>query len=81
MMNGGQYFDNLKLYSTNFPISQEHANEIWRILSQRYANQASGNVYGFVKGAWPGSIFNTVEYPTLTRQGTTVTNIFTELFN
>ena len=47
---------------------------------KRYARAASGNVYGFVQGANPGSIFNTVEYPTLLKNSD-ITNILTELFH
>ncbi len=80
MTPGGKYFDNLKLFEPGSPITDDQALEIWKILSERYAKAASGNVYGFVKGANPKSIFNTIEYPTL--QGNPyITNIFTELFD
>ena len=80
MTPGGKFFDNLKLFDPGSPITKDQALEVWTILSQRYAKAASGNVYGIVKGANPGSIFNTVEYQTL--QGNPhITNIFTEIFN
>jgi hypothetical protein len=79
MTPGGEYFDGLKLFESSSPVTEKQAREIWRILSERYAKTASGNVYGFVNGSDPGSIFNTVEYPALQRNPY-ITNIFTELF-
>jgi hypothetical protein len=78
MTPGGKYFDSLDLFGKNSPLTDDQAHEIWSILSERYAKGASGNVYGFVKGARPGSIFNTVEYPAL-QKNPYITNIFTEL--
>ena len=80
MTPGGKFFDNLKLFDPGSPITKDQALEVWTILSQRYAKAASGNVYGIVKGANPGSIFNTVEYQTL-QENPHITNIFTEIFN
>ena len=80
MTPGGRYFDNLDLFGKNSPLTEEQALKVWEILSKRYAKSASGNVYGIVKGANPGSIFNTVEYQAL-KENPYVTNIFTELFD
>ena len=80
MTNGGKYFDELKLFGTNSPITDKQATEIWEALSKRYAQSASGDVYGFVNGSRPGSVFNTVEFPALI-QNNDITNIFTELMN
>ncbi len=80
MTPGGRYFDSLKLFENGSPVTKDQAYEIWKILSERYAKSASGNVYGFVKGSFPESIFNTVEYPALQRNPY-ITNIFTELLN
>ncbi len=80
MTHGGKYFDSLRLFEEGSPVTKDQAYEIWKILSERYAKGVSGNVYGFVKGANPGSIFNTIEYPAL-QQNPHITNIFTELFN
>ena len=80
MTPGGKYFDNLDLFGQNSPLTDDQALKIWSILSERYAKAASGNVCGFVQGARAGSIFNTVEYPTL-QKNPYVTNILTELFN
>lgn len=52
---------------------------IWRRMSERYAQGATGNVYGFVNGSNIRSIFNTVEYPTLLKNEN-ITNVFTEIF-
>lgn len=52
---------------------------MWKRLSERYAQGASGNTYGFTEGARKGSIFNTVEYPIL-QNNPNVENVFTELF-
>ena len=62
---GGKYLDSLKLFEEGSPLTGPQVAEVWSGLSQRYAQQASGNAYGFVQGAPPGSIFNTVEYPVL----------------
>ncbi|HWQ51396.1 MAG TPA: hypothetical protein VN369_06275 [Terriglobales bacterium] len=80
MTPGGKYFESLKLFDPGSPITKDQAREIWEILSERYAKTASGNVYGFVKGSKPGSIFNTVEYQAL-QKNPYITNIFTELLN
>ena len=79
MTPGGKYFESLKLFDPGSPVTEDQALEIWKILSERYAKSASGNVYGFVKGSRPGSIFNTVEYQAL-QKNPYITNIFTELF-
>jgi len=60
-------------------LTTEQAANVWKKLSERYAQGASGNAYGFVKGSRDGSIFNTVEYPAL-KSNPDITNIFTELF-
>ena len=80
MTPGGKYFDSLKLFEDGSPVTKDQAYEIWKILSERYAKSASGNVYGFVKGSFPESIFNTVEYHAL-QKNPYITNIFTELLN
>ncbi len=80
MTPGGKYFDNFDLFGRNSPLTDDQALKIWSILSERYAKAVSANVCGFVQGARAGSIFNTVEYPTL-QKNPYVTNILTELFN
>lgn len=76
---GGKYLDSLKLFDEGSPLTGPQAAEVWSRLSQRYAQQASGNAYGFVQRARPGSIFSTVEYPAL-QSNPNLTNVFTELF-
>ena len=44
--------------------------------SQRYAESASGSAVGFVEGANPEGIFNTVEYPALLANPN-ITNVIT----
>ncbi|WP_051685506.1 pre-toxin TG domain-containing protein [Clostridium sp. KNHs205] len=78
MTSGGKYLDDLKLFEQGSPLTQEEAVNVWARLSTRYAQNASGNTYGFVKNSWEGSIFNTIEYPAL-KENSNVTNIFTEL--
>jgi hypothetical protein len=80
MTPGGKYFESLNLFDAGSPVTKEQAKKIWSVLSEQYAQGASGNVYGFVNGSIPGSIFNSVEYPAL-QQNPAITNIFTELFN
>lgn len=77
---GGAYLDDLKLFEVGSPLTKEEATNVWARLSARYAQNASGNTYGFVNGSWPESIFNTVEYPELLKNPN-VTNIFTEFMN
>ena len=80
MTKGGKYLDNLDLFGVKrpSPLNGDQAAQVWGNLSQRYASQASGNVYGFVNGSRSGSIFNSVEYPAL-MNNSKITNIFTFL--
>ena len=77
MTSGGAYLDGLQLFENYSPLTQQEAINVWARLSARYAQSASGNVYGFVNGSWSESIFNMVEYPELLKNSN-VTNIFTE---
>ena len=77
---GGAYLDELKLFEVGSPLTKEEATNVWARLSARYAQNASGNTYGFVNGSWSESIFNTVEYPEILKNPH-VTNIFTEFMN
>ncbi len=65
MTKGGKYLDDIQLFAEDSILTKEQATDVWKGLSERYAQGSSGNVYGFVEGAHVGSIFNTVEYPTL----------------
>ena len=76
---GGKFLDDADLFnSETSPLTRSQAREVWSIVSERYAQQASGNTYGFVSGAKPDSIFNSYEYPAL-QNNSNVTNVFTEL--
>lgn len=46
-------------YDVNF------ADDIWKVVSRKYAASATGKVYVFANGANPARIFNTVELPIL----------------
>ena len=73
MTAGGSWLDSQKLFDV-LPPDQAYA--VWSTLSQRYAESASGTAVGFVEGADPASIFNTVEYPAL-RANPNITNVIT----
>ncbi len=79
MTPGGAYLDGLRLFDGDSPLTKEEATNVWARLSARYAQNASGNTYGFVNGSWPDGIFNTIEYPQLLNNFK-ITNIFTKLF-
>ncbi len=80
MTPGGKYLDDLKLFDSNSPLTGEQANEIWRMLSKRYAENASGTAFGFTHGSSADSIFNTIEYPAL-EGNKDIINVITEFFN
>ena len=60
--SGGQYIESLNLSQS---YSYEQIIRIWEILSERYAQGASGDAWAFVEGAKSDSIFNRIEYPVL----------------
>jgi len=76
MTPGGKFLDDLQLFGPNSPLTPEQATQVWSRLSQRFAAEASGNVTGFVRGARPEGIFNTVEFPA-PRANPNVTNVIT----
>jgi hypothetical protein len=76
MTPGGEWLDAQNLFGPNSVLTPNEAVEVWSRLSERFASEASGNAIGFVEGARPGSIFNTVEYPAL-RRNPDVTNVLT----
>jgi hypothetical protein len=76
MTPGGRWLDAQNLFGPNSPFTPNEAVEIWSRLSQRFASEASGNVVGFVSGSGSGSIFNSVEFPSL-RNNPKVTNVLT----
>jgi hypothetical protein len=65
MTPGGKYLDDLKLFEQDSPLKPDQAVRVWSRLSQRYAEQAAGNVFCFVTGARPTGVFTTVELPEL----------------
>jgi len=73
---GGRWLDQQNLFDGNSPLTTDQAVQVWSRLSERYAEGASGNAVGFVEGARAGSIFNTVEYPTLLNNPN-ITNVIT----
>jgi hypothetical protein len=76
MTAGGSWLDSQKLFEGGSNLSEDQARTIWSTLSQRYAESASGTAVGFVDGARPSSIFNTVEYPAL-QANPNITNVIT----
>jgi Flp pilus assembly pilin Flp len=65
MTPGGRWLDERGLFGPNSPLTQEQATAVWSRLSERFAQEASGNAVGFVQGARPQGIFNKVEFPAL----------------
>jgi hypothetical protein len=65
MTPGGKYLDDLKLFEQGSPLTPAQATKVWSRLSQRYAQQAAGDVFCFVTGARPTGVFMTVELPEL----------------
>jgi len=65
MTAGGKFLDDLKLFDQGSPLKPEQATRVWSRLSQRYAEQAAGDVFCFVTGARPTGVFTTVELPEL----------------
>jgi uncharacterized Zn-binding protein involved in type VI secretion len=76
MTPGGKWMDEQKLFRPGSPLTAPQSMQVWARLSQRYAEGASGSATGFVSGASPTSIFNSVEYVTM-RKNPKVTNVIT----
>jgi hypothetical protein len=64
---GGKTFDDMHLYDSGSPVSQAQADKVWERLSERYAENAQGDVTAWSHNPRPGSIWNTVERPALER--------------
>ena len=62
---GGRDFDNKALYEPGSPISKQQADQIWGHLSERYAQEAQGEVTAWAHDPWSGSIWITKERPAL----------------
>lgn len=72
---GGKWLDELDLFSNKqIGLTKEQAREVWRRLSERYAEEASGSVTAFCKYSRDTSIFKTAELPAL-RKNKNVTHI------
>ena len=65
MTPGGNWLQGEDLFGDGSPLSVGQAQEVWSVLSGRFAAGASGTAVGFVEGAPAGGIFTTVEYPAL----------------
>ncbi len=65
MTPGGKWLDDLQLFGESSPLAKKEAFTAWSRLSERYAAQASGEVYAFVNGTKPTSVFSSIELPTL----------------
>jgi hypothetical protein len=76
MTAGGRWLDGQKLFGPNSALTPDQATAVWSRLSQRFAEGASGSSVGFVQGARPNGIFNTVEFPVL-QANPNVTNVIT----
>jgi RHS repeat-associated protein len=59
---GGQWLESENAYDS---LPTDEADALWARLSERYAEQASGEVNIFVRGANPQRIWATVEQPTI----------------
>jgi len=58
---GGRRFDDMHLFEDPSPIRRDQALDIWKTLSRRYAQDASGEATAWTHDSWSGSIWNTVE--------------------
>lgn len=66
---GGKWLDEQKLFERRTsPLDDDEAIEVWRRTSQRYAQEASGDVRAFVRDPNPTGVWQTVELPAL-REG------------
>jgi hypothetical protein len=62
---GGKEFDDLGLYKDGSPINTDQADQIWGKLSERYGQQAEGNVTAYVHNPRDGAIYTNKELPAL----------------
>jgi hypothetical protein len=62
---GGKYFDDKKLYEAGSPITINQADQVWSRLSERYAQNAEGDVTAYQHNPRVGSIWETKERPAL----------------
>jgi hypothetical protein len=77
MTPGGKWLESQDLFNPETsPLSPSQASQVWAVLSERFAQGATGNAIGFVKGARAAGVFNSIEYPALLRNPN-VTNVLT----
>jgi hypothetical protein len=62
---GGSRFDDMLLFEDRSPIRTTQAEDIWKRLSERYAEGAQGEVTAWSHNPRVNSIWNTVEKPAL----------------
>jgi hypothetical protein len=65
MTPGGRRFDDMRLFERSSPVNGEQAVDIWKRLSERYAQDASGEATAWTHKAWSGSVWYTKEKPAL----------------
>ncbi|MFI1990717.1 hypothetical protein [Actinoplanes sp. NPDC020271] len=65
MTSGGRRFDDMRLFEKGSPINNDQALEVWKRLSERYAQTASGEATAWTHKAWSGSVWYTKEKPAL----------------
>jgi hypothetical protein len=70
MTPGGDWLSNYPVYET---LPQDLADEVWGGASGKFANSARGRAHVFyTRFQRPGSIYNTIEKPTLIRKGVAI---------
>ncbi|AEV82992.1 hypothetical protein ACWT_1973 [Actinoplanes sp. SE50] len=65
MTPGGKRFDDMKLFESGSPVNGDQAMDVWKRLSERYAQNASGEATAWTHEAWSGSVWYTREKPAL----------------
>jgi hypothetical protein len=71
---GGKKFDDMGLYEPGSPVSKAQADQIWGRLSERYAQNARGDVTAWAHDPWDGSVWVRKELPAL-KENPNVTKI------
>ena len=62
---GGKDFDGRGLYDPDSPVSKNQADQLWGRLSERYAENASGEATAWAHDPWSESIWFKRELPAL----------------
>ncbi|GIF04268.1 WXG100-like domain-containing protein [Actinoplanes siamensis] len=65
MTPGGRRFDDMRLFEAGSPVARNQAYGIWQRLSERYAQNATGEATAWTHNAWSRSVWNTAEKPAL----------------